>query len=419
MAAPILRGYVIHALSSLHFVRTYCFRKLSAIDSPFYVCSFLAQTLHNIPLPVLKRCPCLTQRYQPPLVLLPLNIRLHQKPNQHLSGPYTSSSSSSSTASLKQPSTPRKKQKMPAHRFLPPDPRPSKAHPEHRRRRKELEKEHNYEWVPPIILGLLGITLAYDVTKDVAKLEEKKKVKDRLHGGGDDDDSKDGDDDNDDQKSKSRSKSGKRDGGDRRGEGDRNRERERDRGRGESRRSQSRRSRKPWEIDDNDMDDYDSNDDDHSSRSEGRTARDGRRRRSRRWEVYDTDEVPEELAAVVGGEARGSGSGWTRQREADAWRRADLMEKGEGSAVPVPPAAERGRRNSLDVEEEYYWSRSGRARRPYRDDGLDYGYDENQRDSGCDEYGRYDRDRARGYARGRAEDEQRRRPRPRRRSSDW
>lgn len=63
---------------------------------------------------------------------------------------------------------------MRGKRFLPPDPRPSKAHPEHRKLRKELEKEHGYEWLPPIILGLLGITLAFDVTKDVAKAEEKK-----------------------------------------------------------------------------------------------------------------------------------------------------------------------------------------------------------------------------------------------------
>ncbi|KAF3767845.1 hypothetical protein M406DRAFT_321745, partial [Cryphonectria parasitica EP155] len=63
---------------------------------------------------------------------------------------------------------------MPTRKFLPPDPRPSKAHPEHRRIRKELEKEHGYGWVPPVILGLIGIGLAYDVTKDVEKAEERK-----------------------------------------------------------------------------------------------------------------------------------------------------------------------------------------------------------------------------------------------------
>ncbi|KAI7784784.1 hypothetical protein LA080_009103 [Diaporthe eres] len=58
--------------------------------------------------------------------------------------------------------------------FLPPDPRPSKAHPEERARRKQLEKEHGYGWVPPVVLGLLGLTLAYDVTRDVEKYEKMK-----------------------------------------------------------------------------------------------------------------------------------------------------------------------------------------------------------------------------------------------------
>lgn len=58
--------------------------------------------------------------------------------------------------------------------FLPPDPRPSKAHPEERARRKKLEKEHGYGWVPPVVLGLLGLTLAYDVTRDVEKYENMK-----------------------------------------------------------------------------------------------------------------------------------------------------------------------------------------------------------------------------------------------------
>lgn len=60
-------------------------------------------------------------------------------------------------------------------RLLPIDPRPSRADPEARKIRKEMEKEHSYEWVPPVLLGLLGIGLAYDVTKDVAKHEEKHK----------------------------------------------------------------------------------------------------------------------------------------------------------------------------------------------------------------------------------------------------
>lgn len=58
--------------------------------------------------------------------------------------------------------------------LLPLDPRPSKAHPEERARRKQLEKEHGYGWVPPVVLGLLGLTLAYDVTRDVEKYEKMK-----------------------------------------------------------------------------------------------------------------------------------------------------------------------------------------------------------------------------------------------------
>ncbi|KUI68511.1 hypothetical protein VM1G_04496 [Cytospora mali] len=60
-------------------------------------------------------------------------------------------------------------------KLLPPDPRPSRAHPEHRAIRKQLEKEHGYGWVPPVILGLVGLTLAFDVTKDVEKAEERHK----------------------------------------------------------------------------------------------------------------------------------------------------------------------------------------------------------------------------------------------------
>ncbi|CAN8102307.1 unnamed protein product [Discula destructiva] len=64
---------------------------------------------------------------------------------------------------------------MPTLKGKIPDPRPSRAHPEQRKLRKELEKEHGYGWLPPVILGLLGLTLAYDVAKDVEKHEEKHK----------------------------------------------------------------------------------------------------------------------------------------------------------------------------------------------------------------------------------------------------
>ena len=86
----------------------------------------------------------------------------------------------------------RKQEKMvKAKDLLPPDPRPSRAHPEERARRKQLEKEHGYEWVPPVVLGLLGLTLAYDVTRDVEKYEkmkddgkEERAQQDRRGGGG-------------------------------------------------------------------------------------------------------------------------------------------------------------------------------------------------------------------------------------------
>lgn len=63
---------------------------------------------------------------------------------------------------------------MKGKKLLPVDPRPSRADPEARRVRKEMEKEHSYEWIPPIVLGLIGITLAWDVAKDVSKCEERK-----------------------------------------------------------------------------------------------------------------------------------------------------------------------------------------------------------------------------------------------------
>ncbi|OIW32186.1 hypothetical protein CONLIGDRAFT_259749 [Coniochaeta ligniaria NRRL 30616] len=62
----------------------------------------------------------------------------------------------------------------------PPDPRPSKAHPEHRAKRKELEKKHGgYEWVPYLGLALTGLVLAFDVEKDVEKREKRKDRQDQ------------------------------------------------------------------------------------------------------------------------------------------------------------------------------------------------------------------------------------------------
>ncbi|OTA91663.1 hypothetical protein M434DRAFT_32534 [Hypoxylon sp. CO27-5] len=51
---------------------------------------------------------------------------------------------------------------------------PSNAHPEHRSRRKQLEKEHPFGWKEPLVLGLLGIGLAWNIEKQVQKHEERK-----------------------------------------------------------------------------------------------------------------------------------------------------------------------------------------------------------------------------------------------------
>lgn len=62
-------------------------------------------------------------------------------------------------------------------RLTPPDPRkylPSKAHPEHRQQRKQLEKEAAVGLTEVAALGLIGLTLAWDIEKQVQKHEEKK-----------------------------------------------------------------------------------------------------------------------------------------------------------------------------------------------------------------------------------------------------
>ncbi|KAI1804144.1 hypothetical protein F4811DRAFT_521709 [Daldinia bambusicola] len=51
---------------------------------------------------------------------------------------------------------------------------PSRAHPEHRSRRKQLEKEHPFTWKEPLVLGLIGIGLAWNIEKQVQKHEERK-----------------------------------------------------------------------------------------------------------------------------------------------------------------------------------------------------------------------------------------------------
>ncbi|OTB06385.1 hypothetical protein M426DRAFT_21167 [Hypoxylon sp. CI-4A] len=62
-------------------------------------------------------------------------------------------------------------------RLSPPDPRsilPSRAHPEHRSRRKELEKEHPFSWTGPLVLGMIGVGLAWNIENQVQKHEERK-----------------------------------------------------------------------------------------------------------------------------------------------------------------------------------------------------------------------------------------------------
>lgn len=73
---------------------------------------------------------------------------------------------------------------MPSLIPKPPDPRPSKAHPVQRARRKELEKKHGgYEWVPYLGLALTGLVLAFNVEKDVEKCEKRKEGKNQDSDG--------------------------------------------------------------------------------------------------------------------------------------------------------------------------------------------------------------------------------------------
>ncbi|KAK8105832.1 uncharacterized protein PG998_003696 [Apiospora kogelbergensis] len=60
---------------------------------------------------------------------------------------------------------------------LPVDPRnllPSRADPENRSRRKELEKQHGYGYTEPLILAAIGIGLVWNIDNQVRKHEERK-----------------------------------------------------------------------------------------------------------------------------------------------------------------------------------------------------------------------------------------------------
>lgn len=62
-------------------------------------------------------------------------------------------------------------------RLTPPDPRkllPSRADPEHRGRRKELEKKHGYGYTEPLLLAMLGVGLVWNIENQVKKHEERK-----------------------------------------------------------------------------------------------------------------------------------------------------------------------------------------------------------------------------------------------------
>ncbi|KAI5866938.1 hypothetical protein GGS23DRAFT_593670 [Durotheca rogersii] len=62
-------------------------------------------------------------------------------------------------------------------KLAPADPRtylPSRAHPQHRSARKELERRQpGFDWTPPLVLGLIGVGLAWDIEKQVRRAEER------------------------------------------------------------------------------------------------------------------------------------------------------------------------------------------------------------------------------------------------------
>jgi hypothetical protein len=65
-------------------------------------------------------------------------------------------------------------------KWLLPDMRPSKANPEHRAARKQLENENpGFDWTPCLLLALLGFSFLVDVEKDVKRYEEKHKQRER------------------------------------------------------------------------------------------------------------------------------------------------------------------------------------------------------------------------------------------------
>ncbi|TPX13126.1 uncharacterized protein E0L32_006552 [Thyridium curvatum] len=100
-----------------------------------------------------------------------------------------------------------------------PDPRPSKAHPDHREHRKKLEKEHPFTWMPGVVLGLMGVTLLMNVEKDVERREQRHRREN--------DEDRDRDRDRDRRRARDRDRDRDRDDDGRRGRRDRSYERRR------------------------------------------------------------------------------------------------------------------------------------------------------------------------------------------------
>lgn len=251
-----------------------------------------------------------------------------------------------------------------------PDPRPSRAHPEHRKLRKELEKEHGYGWIPPVLLGLLGVTLAFDVAKDVEKHEQRHKQREEEEQGqGQERKRRRRQTDRDRRRTSEdeQSENGEGDGGyDSHDAGESGRRR---RGRGTS-----RNEPQPWaRHDDIDLRNYD-----YEAAGASREATMAR------------------AESLERGEA-GNGK-WDGGLD-----RADQLEKGEGGVddrgYDSPHYGDRPRRSIAYDEFDDGRSRFRRHGRR-RDEELEYEYVD--------------------YSRGRRMlDERRSRPRPRRRSSDW
>lgn len=229
-----------------------------------------------------------------------------------------------------------------------------------------MEKEHGYGWVPPMILALLGVTLAFDVTKDVEKHEQRHKQEEE------------------DQEKQKR------------------RRRERDL------RSGSRRHRHRDSEDeegdrfDDDEDDYNSRDGDRNRRRRG--SRRGEQRQHQRWSVPDDIDIRNDYEGLGGGREAGMEHAESLERGEvvdydkldGGLDRADQLEKGEAGVD----------------DRDYY---QGRSRRSIAYDEFDDGrqYRRRRYEEAPDyEYLDYSRGR-------RVLDERRSRPRPRRRSSDW